>query len=75
MEVGDPCASRPCLNNGLCEVTGADAYRCQCQAGFTGDLCQDDITSCGEGVCWNDGTCFEDFIGWLVEKCQRAEDK
>ena len=35
----DPCASRPCLNGGVCNVT-VNGFECACLADFTGDRCE-----------------------------------
>ncbi len=36
----DPCASRPCLNNGNCQPNAIlGTYQCNCQPGYTGLNC------------------------------------
>ena len=35
----DPCASGPCLNGGVCNVT-VNGFECTCRADFTGDRCE-----------------------------------
>ena len=34
-----PCYPTPCLNGGNCKVDG-DNTKCDCQAGFEGDHCE-----------------------------------
>lgn len=39
MNLGDSCASRPCMNNGTCQnVNGG--YQCTCPSSFTGTQCE-----------------------------------
>ncbi|CAC5419921.1 unnamed protein product [Mytilus coruscus] len=39
------CLGITCLNNGSC-VYVAGSYSCQCNQGFSGDVCQSDINEC-----------------------------
>ena len=34
-----PCDVNPCQNDGTCTPDGED-FTCQCQSGFTGDMCE-----------------------------------
>ena len=45
------CADEPCLNDGTCEDTVADAgYNCTCPAAFGGDQCEIELeVPCAEG--------------------------
>lgn len=37
----NPCSSRPCFNNGTCQVGyTSKEFRCKCLPGFTGELCE-----------------------------------
>jgi cysteine-rich repeat protein len=48
----DPCAGVECKNDGSCSQG-----LCACEAGFTGDTCEDEM-SCGNGEsCGADGSC------------------
>ena len=38
-----PCPNDTCLNNGTCDVTLSNDYRCLCDVGYTGPRCQDDV--------------------------------
>ena len=35
----DPCASKPCQNEGVC-VVNRQTYMCQCPSGFSGQNCE-----------------------------------
>ena len=46
----DPCASRPCLNNGTCTcvtVPGMRDYQCKCPDGYSGENCE---STCHQGL-------------------------
>ncbi|XP_072051695.1 uncharacterized protein [Amphiura filiformis] len=55
----NPCLAGPCQNGGQCsQIT--NSYECACPAGFTGNRCQDQISSatpCASGPCLNGGQC------------------
>lgn len=34
------CESKPCKNNGVCNITGMNSYSCRCQTGFRGPTCE-----------------------------------
>lgn len=40
----DPCASKPCANEGECIRIGYYNYKCKCVNGYTGDQCTGIIT-------------------------------
>ena len=72
----DQCALlNPNCNNGSC-VDGVGIFTCECNAGFTGEFCDQDIHECETAGCQN-GEC-EDLIGvyqclcypgWTGELC------
>lgn len=40
-EAPDPCLPNPCENDGNCQRVGTGQdYECRCNAGFTGDHCE-----------------------------------
>ncbi|CAD5124417.1 DgyrCDS12702 [Dimorphilus gyrociliatus] len=49
------CQPSPCLN-GNCNVKNHRAI-CNCQAGWTGDLCDQNIDECASNPCFYDGKC------------------
>ncbi|XP_072051694.1 uncharacterized protein [Amphiura filiformis] len=55
----NPCLAGPCQNGGQCsQIT--NSYECACPAGFTGNKCQDQMSSatpCLSGPCLNGGLC------------------
>uniref|UniRef100_A0A8C2T3U8 Protein eyes shut homolog n=1 Tax=Coturnix japonica TaxID=93934 RepID=A0A8C2T3U8_COTJA len=55
---GDPCASQPCLNSGVCQYNQS-GYICDCPAGFIGHNCEIDINECYSRPCQNRGTCID----------------
>ncbi|CAF0827748.1 unnamed protein product [Rotaria sordida] len=42
----NPCAQKPCLNNGQCAPVDVTSYKCQCPAGFDGRNCELDARVC-----------------------------
>ncbi|KAF1557034.1 hypothetical protein FQV19_0001980, partial [Eudyptula minor] len=71
-EPGDPCASQPCLNGGICQYNQS-GYVCDCPAGFLGHSCEIDINECSSGPCQNRGTCIDlpnsSKIHWCICSC------
>lgn len=53
------CGSSPCQNNGQCVQTNSTAYICKCSDRFTGETCENEISSCSSDYCSNFGTCIE----------------
>ena len=52
------CQTNPCSNGGTCQNT-VNGYNCYCPLGFTGSLCQTQITQCTSSSCKNGATCVE----------------
>ena len=36
-----PCSANPCLNGAFCFAVPSGGFRCVCQTGYTGLLCED----------------------------------
>lgn len=63
----DECASRPCLNDGVC-VDGIASYNCTCDnTGFDGVNCQNNIDDCAVQPCQHGGTCVDRVKGFLCD--------
>ncbi|KAM6973062.1 protein delta homolog 1 [Aplochiton taeniatus] len=56
-----PCLTdgSPCQNGGVCtDHNSSAAYSsCVCSPGFTGDFCENRVSSCGSNPCLNGGNC------------------
>ncbi|CAF1227611.1 unnamed protein product [Rotaria sordida] len=66
------CLVNPCLNGAFCLTVLGGGFRCVCQTGYTGLLCDypDNPTSTGCGIsnpCINSGICIPTLIGY---QCQ-----
>ncbi|KAI5640559.1 EGF-like domain-containing protein [Phthorimaea operculella] len=72
---GGACASNPCANGICIEQTDNDIpdekFRCFCQPGYTGDLCQIEYNECESSPCANGGTC-TDRVGGFTCACGRG---
>ena len=62
----DECASRPCLNGGIC-ADEINNYRCSCTNGFTGKNCETNVDECGDNPCFNGGTCRDSFASFSCD--------
>jgi hypothetical protein len=51
----DDCVNSNC-SNGTC-VNGVDKYTCDCDAGYTGDFCEQNVDDCVGVVCSNGASC------------------
>lgn len=79
---GDPCATDPCINGGLCSADGDKAV-CACGAAYTGDHCELNVDDCASSPCQNGGTCIDGTAaytctcptGFSGEHCERAVSK
>uniref|UniRef100_A0A1W7RAV2 Cadherin EGF LAG seven-pass G-type receptor 2 n=1 Tax=Hadrurus spadix TaxID=141984 RepID=A0A1W7RAV2_9SCOR len=73
----NPCFSSPCLN-GVCHNISEVIFKCRCNPGYSGDLCETDVDECSAYPCQNGGTCkdginsFRCFCkpGYRGKKCQ-----
>uniref|UniRef100_H2YSX9 EGF-like domain-containing protein n=1 Tax=Ciona savignyi TaxID=51511 RepID=H2YSX9_CIOSA len=54
----NPCTSYTC-GNGLCSSVNAVDYECLCDAGFTGENCEQDVNDCQSDPCFNHGICHD----------------
>ncbi|XP_077983821.1 sushi, von Willebrand factor type A, EGF and pentraxin domain-containing protein 1-like [Glandiceps talaboti] len=54
----DHCASNPCYNDGSCTNT-KKGYKCECNNGYTGSNCQDEIDECRSSPCAFNSTCLD----------------
>lgn len=54
----DECEDDPCLNSGNCTMKPSGIF-CQCEPGFTGPLCEEDMDECIGLPCQNDGNCVD----------------
>ena len=54
---GGPCYPDPCRHDGTCTVLSGATFRCTCQHGYTGTVCQIPPEPCRNFPCLNDGIC------------------
>ena len=54
-----------CQNGGAC-VDEAGVYRCRCAAGYTGDLCAQEVDECSSNPCVL-GNCIDNFNGYTCQ--------
>ena len=54
----------------------SDTYKCECNQGYSGPLCETELVPCGKDFCHNEGTCnpvlnrCECAAGWKGEYCK-----
>lgn len=56
------CDSNPCMN-GNC-TDGYHSYQCECDAGYNGNDCADNIDDCMTNSCQNNATCQDGVNGY-----------
>ncbi|XP_004605400.2 cubilin [Sorex araneus] len=64
-KLSDLCLSRPCLN-GHCTET-VSGYLCNCEPGWAGVNCTENINECASNPCLNGGTCVDGINGFSCE--------
>ena len=52
----DECATNTPCENGACDNTDG-SFQCICDAGFTGEVCNENIDDCDPNPCQNGGNC------------------
>ncbi|KAM6169803.1 protein crumbs homolog 2 [Rhynchocyon petersi] len=60
----DECASKPCMNGGLCQDL-PNSFKCHCPNGYTGLTCQEDVDECLSDPCLHGGTCDDTVAGYI----------
>ena len=53
------CISNPCQNGASC-FENQEGFSCQCQPGYDGRTCEEDIDDCWPPPCQNGGTCTDE---------------
>ena len=66
----DNCDPNPCQNDGNC-IDGINSFTCDCEDGFSGDICEVNIDECASFPCLNGGTCID---GVNTFTCQCVPD-
>ena len=51
------CESNPCKNNGKCVDVTTLSYKCECQHGYTGLVCENAPDYCVSNPCGSNGVC------------------
>ena len=67
----DTCSNSPCENNGNCfvDLSNINQFTCNCQAGYTGELCDAQISPCTNDPCLNGATCMDVLSNQLECQC------
>ncbi|CAF4549886.1 unnamed protein product, partial [Rotaria magnacalcarata] len=55
LQLGDPCASQPCMNQGSC-MRENGSFLCACPPGYSGSRCEIQ-DPCQNNPCMNGATC------------------
>uniref|UniRef100_I3KD12 Cubilin n=1 Tax=Oreochromis niloticus TaxID=8128 RepID=I3KD12_ORENI len=72
--------NNPCVN-GQCDITSNPGYICNCNSGWEGVNCDQNINECSSNPCQNGGTCTDGINGftctcttqWTGELCQTPQ--
>ncbi|XP_064173308.1 protein jagged-1b [Anguilla rostrata] len=75
-------SSNVCGPHGRCRSQAGGQFTCECQNGFTGTYCHENINDCEGGPCWNGGTCIDKVNayqcicadGWEGARCETDID-
>ena len=62
------CASRPCRNAGRC-TDELSSYLCECDLGYVGVNCAENVDDCASLPCFNDGVCTDGSNAYLC-RCE-----
>jgi hypothetical protein len=65
----DVCASNPCGLHGRCVSPLPGLFRCNCDKGWQGTFCQQQLVLCDSISCLNDGYCVDDPLSSDLFKC------
>jgi hypothetical protein len=77
-----PCEPDPCIH-GICVPGEGENYSCDCDAGYSGDLCEINTNDCDPNPCQNSGVCTDgvgDYdcdcssTGYIGANCDIVED-
>uniref|UniRef100_A0A6Q2ZCH1 Delta-like protein n=1 Tax=Esox lucius TaxID=8010 RepID=A0A6Q2ZCH1_ESOLU len=75
-------SSNVCGPHGRCRSQAGGQFSCECQEGFTGTYCHENINDCESGPCQNGGTCIDKVSlyqcicaeGWEGPNCENNID-
>uniref|UniRef100_A0AAY4ED70 Delta-like protein n=1 Tax=Denticeps clupeoides TaxID=299321 RepID=A0AAY4ED70_9TELE len=75
-------SSSVCGPHGRCHSDTVDKFSCECQEGFTGAYCHENINDCESNPCKNAGTCIDKVSlyecvcadGWTGDHCEINTD-
>ncbi|MEQ2187188.1 hypothetical protein GOODEAATRI_002029 [Goodea atripinnis] len=74
-------SSNVCGPHGRCRSQAAGQFSCECQEGFRGTYCHENINDCESNPCRNGGTCIDKVSvyqcicadGWEGDHCEISE--
>ena len=58
----DDCSPNPCQNNGVCNDTGANSFKCQCAGGYSGNTCNGKGRFCKRRIQWP----YHFLLKWII---------
>uniref|UniRef100_A0A8C2DMQ4 Delta-like protein n=1 Tax=Cyprinus carpio TaxID=7962 RepID=A0A8C2DMQ4_CYPCA len=75
-------SSNVCGPHGRCRSHAGGHFSCECQEGFTGTYCHENINDCESSPCRNGGTCIDKINayqcicadGWEGHNCENIDD-
>ncbi|MEQ2205457.1 hypothetical protein XENOCAPTIV_030260 [Xenoophorus captivus] len=76
-------SSNVCGPHGRCQSQAAGQFSCECQEGFRGTYCHENINDCESNPCRNGGTCIDKVSvyqcicadGWEGDHCEISESQ